>query len=124
MAISIEGQRGWAMDSDADAGERAYAACNHLVFLALPIPVIPQLVMWLIRRDASPFLDDHGKEALNFQISILLLSAMAGMLIIVGIGLLFLLALPWFMIICTIVAGVKAAQGQYFRYPMTIRLIK
>ena len=43
---------------------------------------------------------------------------------IVWIGLLLLLALPWCMIICTVVAGVKAAQGQCFRYPMSIRLIQ
>ena len=113
----------YAIDNDATSGERAYAACNHLVMFA-GIPVLPQLIMWLIKRDESPFLDDHGKEALNFQISVILLAAISAVLVVVGVGILMLMALGPFILISTIVAAVRASQGRYFRYPMTIRLIQ
>ncbi len=116
-------QTNYAIDDDATSGERAYATCNHLVMFS-GIPVLPQLIMWLIRRDDSPFLDDHGKEALNFQISAILLAAISGILVVVGIGILMLLVLGPFIFITTIVAAVRASQGRYFRYPMTIRLIQ
>ena len=69
-----------------DSGRRTYAVFNHLVFLLVPIPVLPALVMWLIRKDDSPFLDDHGREAVNFQISLALIAAVAGLLVVVGIA--------------------------------------
>jgi uncharacterized Tic20 family protein len=104
--------------------DRTYAIFNHLVFLLAPLPIIPQLIMWLIRKDHSVFLDDHGKEAVNFQITLCLFAAISGLLVIVGIGLIFLLLLPWFGIVCTIMAAVAAGRGEFFRYPMTIRLIQ
>jgi uncharacterized protein len=122
MDAAMRYEPGIAIDDQTTSGERAYATCNHLVMLA-GIPVLPQLIMWLIKRDESPFLDDHGKEALNFQISVILLAAISGVLIVVGIGVLMLLALGPFILISTIVAAVRASQGRYFRYPMTIRLI-
>lgn len=114
---------GRLVDGTVDSGDRAYAVFNHLVFLLVPCPVLPQLIMWLIKKDDSPFLDDHGKEAVNFQISLCVIAAIGGLLVVVGVGLLVLLALPWFGIICTIIAAVAAGRGEYFRYPMTIRLI-
>ena len=116
-------QANYAIDNDATPGERAYAACNHLVMF-VGVPVLPQLVMWLIKRDDSPFLDDHGKEALNFQISVILLAAISAILVVVGVGILMLMALGPFILISTIVATIRASQGRYFRYPMTFRLIQ
>jgi uncharacterized Tic20 family protein len=116
-------QGGKRLVADVDSGDRAYALFYHLAFLILPIPVLPQLVMWLIRKDDSPFLDDHGKEAVNFQISLLLIAAISGILVIIGVGLVVLLLLPWFGIVCSILGAVAAGRGEYFRYPMTIRLI-
>lgn len=120
---SYASQASYVTDDESTSGERAYAACNHLVMFC-GVPVLPQLVMWLIKRDESPFLDDHGKEALNFQISAILLAAISGILVVVGVGILMLVALGPFIFISTIVATVRASQGRYFRYPMTIRLIQ
>src|ERR1044071_5397711 len=54
--------------------ERTYSMFTHLTLLLkhLGLLIIPALVMWLIKRDRSPFVDDHGREAVNFQISLLL----------------------------------------------------
>lgn len=118
----VAGKQRW-IDPQADSGDRTYAVFIHLVFLLAPIPVLPQLIMWLIKKDSSGYIDDHGKEAVNFQISLLLYAAICGPLVIIGIGLIGLLILPWFGIICSILAAIAAGRGEYFRYPMAIRLI-
>ncbi len=122
MDAAMRYEPGIAIDDQTTSGERAYATCIHLVVLA-GIPILPQLIMWLIKRDESPFLDDHGKEALNFQISAILLTMIAVVLVVVGVGILMLLAIGPFVLISSIVAAVRASQGRYFRYPMTFRLI-
>ena len=112
------------VDSAAGSNDRVYTIFIHLAFLILPVPLLPQLIMWLIRRDVSPFVDDHGREAVNFQISLFLFAAISGLLVLVGIGLIMLLVLPWFGIICSVLGAVAAGRGEYFRYPMTIRLLQ
>jgi hypothetical protein len=82
------------------------------------------LVLWLVRREQSPFMDFHGKEALNFQITILIyfLASLVLMFLIVGFFLMFGLAV--FEIVVVILASVAAGQGRLYRYPLTIRFIK
>ena len=123
MQAAMQYQGDHITDDEATSGERTYAACNHLVALC-GIPLLPQLVMWLIKRDESPYLDDHGKEAVNFQISLFILFAIAGILSIVLIGIPLLIALGFFAFIAPIVAAVRTSQGRYFRYPMTFRIIQ
>src|SRR5438874_10498659 len=74
MAPSDGGANGRAVDERAQEWERLYALFNHLSLLTFHVmlPVVPALVMWLIKRDRSPFVDDHGREAVNFQISLVL----------------------------------------------------
>lgn len=86
--------------------------------------LIGPLVLWLVKRGDSPFIDDHGKEAVNFQITMLIYMVVSGVLVIALIGILGLIVFGLMMIIMPIIAGLKANEGQYFRYPMTIRFIK
>lgn len=124
MAYAVPSNtRNCAFELDADSSSRAIAVCSHLVCLVLPVPVVPQLIFWLLLKDKSPFIDDHGKEALNFQISIVLYAFIFGLLIFILIGIPLLIALPFFQIIFAIVAAIAAGRGAYYRYPMTIRLI-
>src|SRR4051794_36799845 len=67
--------KGRLVDPLALQWERTYAMFNHLTLLVVhffPVPVIPALIMWLIKRDRSPYIDDHGREAINFQLSLVL----------------------------------------------------
>ena len=76
--------------------------------------------MWLIRRNASVYADDHGREATNFSISFLLYHVLLA-ITIVGI-----LAYPilWIiMLINQIRAAIAAGNSEYFRYPLTIRFL-
>lgn len=98
-----------------------------LALSALIVPfgnVIGPLVIWLLKKEIDPFVDDQGKEALNFQISITIIGIVCALLIFVGIGLILLVLLGLFWLIFTIIATIKANSGVAYRYPFTIRLIK
>jgi uncharacterized Tic20 family protein len=107
--------------------DRLFATLCHL--LALTGYVVPfgniagPLIVWLLKRETSPFIDGHGKEALNFQISILIYAAVAGLLILALVGCLLLPAVAVFKLVCVIIAAVRASEGQPYRYPLSIRFI-
>ena len=86
--------------------------------------VIGPLVVWQIKKDEYPFVDEQGKEALNFQISILLYCIVAGVLCFACIGFVLLVIVGVADILFAIIASIKAGDGQHYRYPLTIRLIK
>jgi len=108
--------------------ERTYSMFVHLTLLlthVLPVPVVGALIMWLIKRDLSPFVDDHGKEAVNFQIS-LLLYALVGfaLLPICGIGIGVWIGCYILGLVGLILGAIAANKGQYHRYPMCLRFVK
>ena len=80
--------------------------------------------MWLLKRGDSHEIDAHGKESLNFQISMLIYDAIAAILCIFLIGIPILIALWVLNTVLVIIASVKAGEGRFYHYPFTIRLIK
>jgi uncharacterized Tic20 family protein len=86
--------------------------------------ILGPLVVWLIKRHDSPYIDYHGKEALNFQISLTLYLIASAVLIIVLVGILLIIVVGVAGIVLTIIAAVRASEGEEYRYPMTIRLVK
>ncbi|HEY2103508.1 MAG TPA: DUF4870 domain-containing protein [Chthoniobacterales bacterium] len=81
------------------------------------------LIVWLVKRGDSPEIDAHGKESLNFQLSMLIYDAIAGILCIVLIGIPILIIL-WIMnTVFVIIASIRASEGQLYRYPFTIRFL-
>lgn len=120
------------VDPHADSGEHTYAAFNHYIGLlslldATFIGLVGTVVMWMIKRKESPFLDDHGREAVNFQISLLLYMIVGS--IVLGIVTVGLLVLPWIAalyilrLVGCIRGGLAASRGEYYRYPCTIRFL-
>lgn len=87
-------------------------------------PIIAPLIVWLIKKDSIAFVDDQGKEALNFNISVFLYSIICGLLWLVVIGMVLFPILFLFWLVFTIVASVKAYEGVAYRYPLTIRFFK
>src|SRR2546423_14452006 len=81
------------------------------------------LIVWLMKRGDSPEIDAHGKESLNFQISMLIYDAVAAILCIVLIGIPILIALWVLNTVFVIIASIKASEGKFYRYPITIRFI-
>jgi uncharacterized Tic20 family protein len=109
---------------------RMWAMICHLAGLAgfaIPIIVsnmIAPFVIWQIKKEDDPFIDENGKEALNFQISISIYELVCIPLIFACVGIPLLAAVIIFDLVCIIIAAVKSNNGEYYRYPFTIRLIK
>lgn len=109
--------------------------CHLLGFLGFVFPIVGNivapLVLWLVKRDGNPFVDEQGKEAVNFQISYSLWYVIGGALItalfwtlvvpiVVGIAMA-VLAILW--VVTMIIAAVRASRGEGYRYPFTLRLL-
>ena len=86
--------------------------------------ILGPLIVWLAKRADSPEIDEHGKESLNFQISMLIYNVVAAVLCLVLIGFALLLILHILNLVLVIVASIQASEGKLYRYPVTIRLIK
>ena len=101
--------------------------CHFAAFLGLVIPfgnLLGPLIVWQIKKDLDPFVDDQGKEALNFQISVALAALLCFLLMVVVIGFPLLLLVSIAALVLTIIAGIKANEGQAYRYPFAWRLVK
>lgn len=82
------------------------------------------LIIWLIKKDDDPYVDEHGKESLNFQITMMIAFFISGMSTIIFIGCITTPILVIADIILCIMAGMKANEGISYKYPLTIRFIK
>ncbi|HEX7815647.1 DUF4870 domain-containing protein [Dyella sp.] len=119
--------------------ERQWALFAHLSALAGCIITGPwagwgcflgPLIIWLIKKDTMPFVDDQGKEALNFNITMAILCVALVIITVItfGLGIFvtapigFIAGIAW--LVLTIVAAIKANEGVRYRYPFTLRLIK
>ena len=115
-------------ESSVSADERQWGMIAHLSALAgFIIPfgnIAGPLIVWMIKKDAMPFVDDQGKESLNFQITVTIAAIVAAVLIVFLIGFLLLPAVGLAALVFTIIAGIKANEGVAYRYPFTLRLIK
>ena len=115
--------------SQSSKEEQNWAMACHLVALCgFVIPfgnVIGPLVVWLIKKDTMPLVDRHGKEALNFQITVLLAAIVCFILMFVVIGIFLLFVVGIGALVLTIIAAVKVSNGELdYKYPFALRLIK
>ena len=107
--------------------ERTWGMLAHLSALAgMIVPfgnVIAPFLIWRARRDESVFVADHAKEALNFNLSVLIGVAACYILtwLLVGLLLLAVLGVTWFVL--TLRAAVRASEGHSYRYPFALRLV-
>jgi len=101
-----------------------HASALSGIFLHVVGHIFGPLIVWLLKRNESPEIDAHGKESLNFQLSMLIYNVIAGILVIVLIGIPLLILLYVLNIVFVIVASIQAGDGKLYRYPMAIRFIK
>jgi uncharacterized Tic20 family protein len=92
--------------------------------LAIFTCFVGPLVIWLVKKDEHPFVDEQGKEALNFQITVAIAYIVAGLLSFLCIGFLLFPAVGVVNLIFCIMACVAANKGEHYRYPVSIRFIK
>lgn len=85
---------------------------------------LPALVIWLVFKDRGSFTNTEAKEALNFQITILIAYVVGWILTFIVIGILVVWAAWIVSVVFSIIAFLKAKDGQHYRYPFAIRLIK
>jgi uncharacterized Tic20 family protein len=109
--------------------ERTWAMLAHLSALAgLVVPligiVLGPLAVWLVKRDESEFVGEHAKEALNFNISVLLGAIACLLLMLVFVGFLLGIALFIAWLVMTLIAAIKASEGRTYLYPISLRLVK
>lgn len=102
--------------------------CHASALLGFFIPavghILPPLLVWLIKRADSTEIDEHGKEAVNFQITMLIYGLIAAVLCLVLIGFALLAILHVLNVVFVIVAALRASEGKLYRYPLAIRFIK
>lgn len=101
--------------------------CHLSTFAGVVVPLgnfIAPLVIWLLKKDEDPLVDDQGKEALNFQISVFIYALISGILVLVLAGMLMLVVVGLFTIVQVIKASIAASEGIKYRYPLCIRFIK
>lgn len=94
------------------------------VLLHFPGHLLGPLIVWLAKRSDSPVIDGHGKEALNFQISMLIYNLVAGVFCLILVGFVFLAVLWVLNAVFVIIAAVQASEGKFYRYPLAIRFIQ
>lgn len=99
--------------------ERLVAILTHLV--GIPFEFFGPLVGYLIFKDKGKFVTHHVKESLNFGITMALITVVLAISII---GWVILWAVPILWVVLRIVAAVRASQGEFYKYPLTIRFIK
>jgi len=128
-AVGLDPMGAGERESNRDA--RMWAMFCHLAGLAAFVPILPAfgciigpLVIWLIKKEEFPFVDSHGKEALNFQISMFIYGLVAGLLCFACVGFVLLPIVIVVDVVLLIVAAIKANDGYRYRYPLTIRFVK
>ena len=100
--------------------------CHISTFCGMMIPfgnILGPLVIWLIKKEELPFVEDQGKEVLNFQISMMIYLIISGILCLILIGIPIVIGLVIFGFIITIIAAISANDGTFYRYPINLRLI-
>jgi len=126
--------------SGIDAQERQWAMFAHLSALVGGIVTagwagslgcfIGPLAIWLVKKETMPFVDDQGKEALNFNITVAIVFFVLFMLTLLTLGIGLVITVPAFFVVgiawlvLTILASIKANEGVAYRYPFALRLIK
>jgi len=113
--VLSETERNWAM------------LCHLSAFAAFFFPfggIIGPLICYLSRKDESDWVNVNGKASLNFQLSMLLYIVLVIPLCLIIIGIPIIIMLGTLKVICIIIASVKAAKGEFFRYPLVIPFIQ
>ncbi len=104
--------------------DRVMALLAHLLAIVPGVGLLGPLIIYLIKKGTSSFVEENAKESLNFQITIFVALIISGILVVVAIGILLLWVLGIVNLVLVIVATIRASEGKIYRYPFNLRLIK
>jgi uncharacterized Tic20 family protein len=110
------------LEGKNDMAPRFWLTLLHLSSF-VPIIVIA-LIIRLVKKDDCPEMDRHGRDVLNFQISISIYLFVSALLIVVGVGLISLMIVGWYAAFASVYNAVRVAQGKPYKYLLSIRFIK
>ncbi|SFR98211.1 hypothetical protein SAMN05216559_1993 [Halomicrobium zhouii] len=127
-AVSVDESHGEAdVEAEVSDDERTWAIIVHAMgFVGLAIPlanVFGPLLVWAIKKDEGPFVDENGKQAINFQITWTVLLTVSALSIFVGLGLVVfpIVGIAW--LVLTGIAVVRASNDEVYDYPLTVDVI-
>ncbi|HXB94610.1 MAG TPA: DUF4870 domain-containing protein [Puia sp.] len=104
--------------------ERIMGILSHILAIVQGIGILGPLVIWLMKRHESAFVEANARESLNFQLTIIIGWIISGILSVVGIGLILFGVLLVLNVVLVIVATVKTSENKIYRYPFSLRLVK
>lgn len=110
-----------APDIPSNQDERTLAMLCHLGGI---LNILVPLIIWLVKKDQSQFINDQGKEAVNFQIMVTIALIISGITCLIVVGFVLVPAVIIANIVFCIMAGMEANRGKVYRYPFGLRLIK
>lgn len=115
------------MQYEQDPNANTWAMILHFSqFAGYVVPIagfLAPIVIWQLKKDDLPTLDAHGRNVTNWLITEFLFSILCTILFFVGIGFLGFLVLAVLSVIFPIIGGIKASQGEVWKYPLTIRFV-
>lgn len=121
-AGGMQAAAGGATVAAGSSDEKTMGMLAHI--LGIVLGFLGPLIIWLMKKDESAFVDYHGKESLNFQITLFIAYTVSFLLMFVLIGFLLFPILFLLQLIMPIIAGMAANKGEYYKYPATLRLVK
>ncbi len=101
--------------------EKTIALLSHI--LTFVAPILAPLIIYIIKKNESPFVAAHAKESLNFQITLIIAGIICFILIFLLVGILLIILLSVYSMVLIIVATVRASEGRLYKYPFSIKLI-
>ena len=126
--MDMREQAGFITGSPAPtADERQWGMIAHLSALVASVvgfPLLGPLIVWLTKGKESAWVEQHAKEALNFQITVTAALWISAFLVVCIVGIFMLPVIGLAALVLTVMAGIKANNGEMYRYPATIRLVK
>jgi uncharacterized Tic20 family protein len=109
------------MDKTPSNDDKNIATITHIGGTVFSF--VPALIVWILKKDENPYIEDQAKEALNFQITMVLAYMLAGVLSWILIGLIFFPVIWVLNIVFCIIAAISTSKGETYRYPLCLRLI-
>lgn len=103
--------------------EKTVALLSHILTLVPGVGFLAPLIIYLIKKNESPYVAYHSRESLNFQITLFFAYLISGVLCLILIGFLMLMVVGIAHLVLVIIATVRASEGNLYRYPVNIRLV-
>ena len=110
--------------STPTSDDRVMAILSHILTIIFGIGIFAPLIIWLVKKNDSPFVEANARESLNFQLTVIIAFIISGILSVVVIGIFLLWIVGILDVVLVIIATVKASENKIYRYPFNLRLIK